>query len=274
MTIFASDLDRTLIYSKRALEDFKEQKDENAIGVERLDNKTISYMSKKSFMMLRELAGKILFIPVTTRTAEQYNRIRIFARDIPVTYAVTSNGANIFYNKKPLKDWENIIHERLKTECASIKEMTEIMQGFKLNARFKSAEALFFYYILEEPISFDQKLVIQKTASEHGWRTSLQGRKLYLMPNPISKGEAVQFIKEREGMSTVIGAGDSLLDSDLLRVSNYSFIPAHGELAKEGKIDFTHVLTSKKGILAAEEILKNVNHLIETDRLASFGSKR
>ncbi|MEM5592569.1 hypothetical protein AAHH67_14175 [Niallia circulans] len=76
----------------------------------------------------------------------------------------------------------------------------------------KIADNLFFYYVLNTTIDSDLKIQLAKIAAANGWNISLQGRKLYFMPSPVCKGEAIKYIKEREGIEQTIGAGDSLLD--------------------------------------------------------------
>lgn len=258
MKMFASDLDRTLIYSGRALADFNQTEVSDLIGVERKADQEVAFMTKRSAEALRHIADQMLFVPVTTRTWDQFNRIFIFSSCIPLTYAITSNGANIIYNGDPLIEWQRLIQERLKTESKPIKEMEEDLQLLNIPGTIKRAEGLFFYYILEENLSLEEIMNLKHKAAESGWRVSLQGRKLYFMPNPISKGEAVKFIKEREGILTVYGAGDSLLDHDFLKECDFPFVPSHGELANENIEDAPYTFTNKRGVKAGEEILTQI----------------
>ncbi|KAB2338191.1 hypothetical protein F7731_01070 [Cytobacillus depressus] len=258
MRMFASDLDRTLIYSERALADFKQTKMNHLIGVEKKANQNIAFMTKKSLADLRYIAENTLFVPVTTRTLEQFKRIFILSIDIPLTYAITSNGANIIYKGNPHKEWRSLVDERLKAECASLEEMIKHVESNNLKGTIKIAESLFFYYILEESIHQDTKDLIKSLANQAGWRISLQGRKLYFMPKPICKGEAVKFIKEREGITSIYGAGDSLLDHDFLKTCDFPFVPSHGELASETIGDIRYTLTQERGVAAGEEILSTI----------------
>ncbi|MEH7524432.1 hypothetical protein V7149_14320 [Bacillus sp. JJ1503] len=258
MKMFASDLDRTLIYSERALADFKQTEVNDLIGVEKKADREVAFMTKRSAEALRQIADHMLFVPVTTRTWDQFNRIFIFSTCIPLTYAITSNGANIIYKGDPLIEWQRLVKERLTTECKPIKEMEEDLRELNIPGTIKRAEGLFFYYILEENLSLEAIMIVKHKAAEAGWRVSIQGRKLYFMPNPISKGEAVKFIKEREGILTVYGAGDSLLDHDFLKDCDFPFVPSHGELANENIEDAHYMLTNKRGVMAGEEILSKI----------------
>ena len=56
--IFATDLDRTLLFSKRALAEFG-QSDAELIEVERTDCHQ-SFMSKNAYQLLKKLSSKIV----------------------------------------------------------------------------------------------------------------------------------------------------------------------------------------------------------------------
>ncbi|WNS73918.1 hypothetical protein RRV45_13425 [Bacillus sp. DTU_2020_1000418_1_SI_GHA_SEK_038] len=258
MKMFASDLDRTLIYSERALADFKQTGVNDLIGVEKKADREVAFMTRRSAEALCQIADHMLFVPVTTRTWEQFKRIFIFSNYIPLTYAITSNGANITYKGNSLIEWQGLIHERLRSECNPIDGMEAELRELKIPGTIKRAEGLFLYYILDVNLSKEEIMIVKSKATEFGWRVSLQGRKLYFMPNPISKGEAVRFIKEREGISTVYGAGDSLLDHDFLKDCDFPFVPSHGELANEFNEDYHYTLTNTRGVMAGEEILAEI----------------
>lgn len=94
--IYASDLDRTLIYSLSAIgvpEDTP-----GLVPAEVVDGRTVSYISQQALATLKELAAKIVFMPVTTRTIAQYRRINLFQETVIPDYAITSNGGNILVN--------------------------------------------------------------------------------------------------------------------------------------------------------------------------------
>lgn len=263
MIMFASDLDRTLIYSKRALSEMSTPLNKEMVPVEKRNGENISYMKETALNLLKELASEVLFVPVTTRTYEQYKRIFIFAEEIPVTYSVTSNGANIHYKGELLSEWTETVQRKLAEECSQKEDLMKLLQGYKLPGKLKIADDLFFYFILEEQITSDTKKQIGDIAAENGWKLSLQGRKLYFMPSPVCKGEAVKFIQKREGITQIAGAGDSLLDVPLLNVCTYPFMPRHGEMASELMSTNTFTFTEFQGASAGEEIIKSVHQLIK-----------
>jgi len=265
--IFASDLDRTLMYSSRAIEELGEPKESSLKPVEQKDGRWVGYMTETAYHKLKELSLQSLFVPVTTRTTEQFNRFVIFEQEIPIKYAITSNGATILYRGVPLEEWSNHIHNRMHTESVTQAELSACMQreGFHFDGVMKHAENLFFYYILNCLPTASEKDSINDFAAKYGWRISLQGRKLYFIPQAISKGSALEYICNHEGVEAIAGAGDSVLDWDFLQNCQYRFVPNHGELAKElARVSGTnnHILTKSHGVTAGEEILYQFLKLI------------
>jgi len=265
--IVASDLDRTIMYSTRALEELGMPENIELIPVERNAESILGYMTKKAFNQLQLLNNNSLFIPITTRTTEQFNRFIIFDKDIPLTYAVTTNGASILYKGEPLTEWTEQLKDTMNKESAKKEEILAIFERerIRFNGVRKDVKQLFFYYILNSLPSKEELTFIRDHCARLGWKTSLQGRKLYLIPYSISKGNALRFICQREGMDALAGAGDSLLDWDFLKHCQYRYVPNHGELKSEtSRADFT--ATHHQGILAGEEILHYFVELLTLHR--------
>ncbi|MCM3320888.1 hypothetical protein [Cytobacillus kochii] len=252
--IFASDLDRTLIYSETAISQLEEIPSKTATVVEYKNNKALSVMSDRAIKLLQQIRNTLLFVPITTRTRQQFERI-----EFPFShrYAVVANGAQILYNGQPLLNWEESIKREVYDKSGTKEKLLNHLFPFKIKGRLREADGWFFYYVLMETLSDCQLAEIRLTAEGLGWRISLQGRKLYFIPNAISKGRALQYIVENEGAQYLFGAGDSLLDYDFLKICDESFVPAHGELAQHLKKS-SHWLTKEKGILATEEFLTKI----------------
>lgn len=261
--IFASDLDRTLFYSNRALKEFGVPENTVLKQIEIKDGYPFGYMTEPSYFSLLELCQHCTFIPITTRTTEQYQRFVLFEGNMKPTYAITSNGAHIIYKGVLLSDWKNYISKLLKNEIVAQVELISLLkrEGLHLEGEIRLAENLFFYYVLNSLPSIYDRETIFHISSINGWRVSLQGRKLYFIPKAISKGAALSFICNREGKEAFVGAGDSVLDWDFLQNCSFRFVPRHGELAVANKThDFT--MTQNSGAAAGEEILKRVLSLI------------
>jgi hypothetical protein len=87
-----------------------------------------------------------------------------------------------------------------------------------------------------------------------GWTVSLQGRKVYAVPRPLTKAAAAVELRDRLG-GPLLAAGDSLLDADLLDVADWAIRPAHGELAEAGFTRDHLTVTDTTGVRAGEEML-------------------
>lgn len=88
--LFACDLDNTLIHSYK-------KKYADDICVEIYNGNEQSFISARTKNLLKEIAEKIIFVPITTRSVEQYKRIFWFENFSP-SFAVTTNGAKFFCN--------------------------------------------------------------------------------------------------------------------------------------------------------------------------------
>lgn len=263
--LFASDLDQTLIYSHRTL--INQEIDQQIRPVERLEDRFISFMTQNALSELKEIAQRVLFVPVTTRSKLQYQRINFLDYDITHQYAVTSNGGKIFYEGVENKDWSQLVlagRDKCLAAQDLIHKFDEISHSsWVIKDSGKLADNLFYYCLIErEKIPLTELAAFKLWASDNHWELSVQGRKLYLVPLNVNKKAAIQYIKEKEGLSRVVAAGDSLLDLDMLKAADLALAPAHGELYSlylQGISGLEKIrFTQKSGIEAAEEILESV----------------
>lgn len=255
--IVASDLDRTLIYSNRAIAELGCPEGTKIKPVEEKDGNWISFMTEASFSLLQEICRQYLFVPITTRSTNQFERISIFQQEIALPYAITANGAVILRNGIPFNEWSEIVASKMKAESAVMQEILSILykEDLHFNGRLKRVEDLFFYYILEKSLEIEKKNVLNDIISSFGWRVYLQGRKLYFIPKAINKGDALEFICTTEGKEAIAGSGDSKLDWDFLNRCRFRFVPNHSELVQN--IGSACLLVTKEcGLLAGEEILR------------------
>lgn len=89
------------------------------------------------------------------------------------------------------------------------------------------AEDLFAYLVVDRallPEGWVKEL--SEWADGRGWTVSLQGRKIYAVPRPLTKSAAVREVARRTGAELTLAAGDSLLDADLLLAADRAGGPA------------------------------------------------
>lgn len=255
--IFASDLDRTLIYSEASRG--TEVPQEEMVPVETNKGRYISFMSQTAIRLLTELSSKVLFVPVTTRTVEQYRRIFLFQETIIPRYAVTSNGGTILIDGEPDPVWREKIVKAAGTS-ASAKEAKALFDrttspDWALSERY-SDDLFFSIEIDRAKVPGPEIEQLRMELLSVGWRLSLQGRKMYLVPERVSKGEALLYLKERLGLQKAVAAGDSLLDESLLSAADHAIAPCHGELFKHMPAHEHISYTTASGMSASEELLE------------------
>ncbi|TCO74407.1 HAD family hydrolase [Marinisporobacter balticus] len=258
--IFASDLDRTLIYSKKFISDHKDIR-----LIEKKEDESISFMTEIAIKKLKKLSDELLFIPVTTRTIEQYRRISILEK-IAHKYAIVSNGGNIIIDGEVDRYWSQFIRNKIKRMCLPFKDLLlkfKEIESIEWVKRKRTADNLFTYCIVErDNIPMEKLNSFMEWLEHRNWKGSLQGRKLYFVPKCVCKWEATKYIKECENIDFVASAGDSLLDLPMLKMADYAISPPHGEIYKdhrESKAAQNIIFTEKEGIFAAEEILEKIN---------------
>ena len=202
--LIGSDLDRTLIYSPRALAlDMSDETAPRLLTVEVHHGKPLSFMTERCAELLVELISAAEFVPVTTRTRAQYQRVHL-PGPVPgwaPRYAICANGGRLLVDGVTDEDWNEQISATLAQNCAPL---DEIVHHLALSA---------------DPEWTLKRRVAELTdwAGERGYTVSLQGRKIYLVPQPLTKSAALAEVERRTGASTVLTAGDSLLDAEPAR---------------------------------------------------------
>ena len=258
--IFASDLDRTLIYSEKFLKDYP-----HPVKIVE-EGRYTSAMTIRAAELLLAIAGLTTFVPCTTRTIEQYQRINFFRQECRPKYAVVSNGGNLIVDGAVDSAYREKVGREMEDSCLPAAHLLKEFQGVCAGgwaAPLKCADEL-FYYCIVDPLAIPAELKqFGLWVSEQNWQMSLQGGKLYFVPKVISKWSALRKIKEITGEDMVMAAGDSLLDLPLLINSSYAVFPAHGEICEHIE-KLTHknpegmsaYKTKASGLLAGEEILE------------------
>ncbi|WP_138754388.1 HAD family hydrolase [Paenibacillus sinopodophylli] len=254
--IFASDLDQTLIYSVRSKGEIEL---EEMLPVELYDGRYISYMTRLAVEKLTELAGMMAFVPVTTRIPEQYNRIFGIKERFNPKYVIVSNGGTVLLNGEVDQEWQGVVREAVKQHCADHTEIASLFARISSEHWVKSndlCDEMFYSIVVErDRLPHAELEALRQQLAPLGWSYSLQGRKIYLVPEKVSKGAAIQYVKDKLGSSYVYAAGDSLLDESLLLAADYALSPSHGELGRY-YMEHPHIqFTEARGALASEELL-------------------
>ncbi|MEU4842048.1 HAD family hydrolase [Nocardia testacea] len=258
--LVATDLDRTMIYSAAAAGTAAAA----TICVEHLDGSPLSFMTAAAADRLRELAAAAAVLPTTTRTIEQFARIRL--PGAPWPYAVTSNGGNILVDGVPDVRWRRGIEAAVRAGGAGLAEVQTALRARIDDSwvlKFREADGLFCYLVVDLAATPPDFLAAWDAwCRERGWTASRQGRKIYTMPSAVCKSRAVAEVRARlvesgalAAAAPTLAAGDGALDAEMLAAADRAIRPRHGELDELGWTRPGLTVTAAAGIEAGEEIL-------------------
>lgn len=262
--IFASDLDRTLIYS----DNFVEEGMDNIVSAEKKDGADLSYISEKSKKLLSIISEKAMFVPVTSRSLEQFNRVTLL-KEVKIKYAVVANGGIVLKNNEIDKVWEEKIENKM-SEIITPEELLLDIGEFLKHSQVKSyrcCDKLFDYIVLKSQfIEEDYLENLSEYCNKKGYSTVKNGRKIYIIPYFMNKWEPLKYIMDLEQDNEIITAGDSILDFPMLKNSVKGFIPAHGELNIQYKEligkNKNLICTRNEGVYSSEEFLNSISDMV------------
>ena len=257
-----SDLDRTLIYSQSAMMLTGTDRDTpRLLCVEVYGGRPLSFVTERAAGLLAQLAETGMLVPTTTRTVEQYQRINL-PGPAP-RYAICTNGGRLLVDGVEDGDFTAAVADRLTASAPHAEifaELTRVSDAGEAPAfveKVRDAAGLFCYAVVNRSMLPDGWLEdLIGFAHERAWGVSLQGRKVYLVPASLTKAAAAAEVAQRLGVSTMVAAGDSLLDSELLEVADRAIRPNHGELADAGWVRPHATVTRASGVAAGEEIVE------------------
>lgn len=216
MRIFYSDLDNTLIYSRK-----------HDIGPARrcaeiYQNREISFMTAKTHRLLKQLKEQMYIVPVTTRTTEQYKRLDLGIGRIPL--ALTCNGGILLADGREDASWyaasRNLI-SGCKAELTKAKALLEQDKNRSLEVR--DIRGLFLFTKSEHP---QETVHTLKESLDTGLLDVFSnGIKIYAVPKQLNKGTAIRRLNERLNPSLSIAAGDSEFDIPMLLQADLALAP-------------------------------------------------
>lgn len=249
MYTWFSDLDNTLIYSHKT--PFSQRK----VLVEYLRGKEQSYMTKNTYDFM--CGNYIQFIPVTTRSIEQYKRLFVFGKEIKVEYALVCNGAILLKNgiidEEWLSDTKSIAGEGISILANIQNELPE----YNIN----NIEGVMLYFKADKPMEIADRLR-NEYVTERVY-IGFDKRKVYVVPSEISKGNAVQRYCSRFGITETVSSGDSEFDISMLNVTNISIYPK--SLMNQMKLeDKKYVMEGNQ--IFSDEICERLKIIIEESK--------
>lgn len=263
MTVLASDLDRTLVWSRRRLvapgaptPDLADPTvTADLVCVEELQGEPWAFVTRRAWAAIEVLAASDLLVPVTTRTPAQALRLRLPR----FRHLLCLNGGVLLVDGEP--DAEHERHTR-----AAVAQVTPLATVLDRLTRVggpagaphvrgvREADGTFLYLLLTgDPVPPEWAAELAALAADADWTLALEQTKAYLVPRPLTKQAGVERLLARTGGSLRAAAGDSVLDEPMLRAAEHALVPQHSYLAERG---WSGPFTEASGIAAGEEIAR------------------
>lgn len=254
MIIFNFDLDNTIIYSYK--HDIGRQKR----CVEIYQGREISFITEKTYELLKRVSKQLLMVPTTTRTIEQYQRIDLGMGSFP--YVLACNGGVLLVDGEEDAAW---YRESLVLAAESRGEIEKAISILKTDEN-----RIFELRFLKELFLFTKSSIPEKTVDFLKSKLDLSlvdvfnnGIKVYVVPKKLNKGNGVRRLREKLKGDIVIAAGDSEFDIPMLEYADYAIAPEGLKCHKRENGTLTVVagqqLFSEKVLERVWEIRKNVS---------------
>ena len=209
MFLFA-DLDGTIIRSART-------KHAGDITVEYKDGAEISCISEKSAALL----PKLNFIPVTSRSVEQYKRIK-FPFGFSPKFAITDNGGNLLIDGEIQPDWADWSAEIMRSCAKELEHCRKLLESDPDRSfEIRMVDGLFLFTKSGCPENTEKRISVLSECVFY--RT---GEKVYVIPRRLNKGYgAMRLLRKLGNKDGIICAGDSEMDIPLLNIADIAVFP-------------------------------------------------
>lgn len=218
--LFAADLDNTLIRSHR-------RRRAGDVCVEWLEGHPQSFMSPRAVELLRSVCRVARFVPVTTRSQAQYRRIR-FPEGCAPALAVTAHGATLLTGEGPDPDWRERAQALVSPFREELMRMLACVEGSSL------VDDAFLFLACETPEAARKRS--GALAAQTRLRVLRGGRKLYLVPPGLHKGQALDWLRQLLRERPVVAAGDCEMDAELLAGADVAVCPRDLPLPPAGRV--------------------------------------
>lgn len=216
MTVFHADLDNTLIYSCR------HEIGREKTNVEVYEGREISFMTKRSSLLLKKVREQVVFVPTTTRSVEQYGRIDL-KTGIP-DYALVCNGGVLLKKNEEIPEW---YAESLRLTEESGEELLRAAACMQEDGdrifEVRNIRNLFLFTKSSAPLKSAEKL--EEILDPGSVNIFTNGCKVYVLPKGLDKGTAVCRFRDYIKAGRVIAAGDSEFDVPMLLKADLAYAP-------------------------------------------------
>lgn len=215
--LFAADLDGTLIHSHRHWRP-------GDVVVEMLHGKPQSFMTENAVSLLRELQQYAVFVPITSRSIDQYRRI-VWPKGIaPPRLAIVSNGGNVLVDGELSAEWSRASEKMIQPYRAKVEQAYRALMGTGLAASGRVADGMFAAAAFKDNRTAAR--AYGETVFPDGLWSARSGRKIFAGPPGVDKKTALcRLMKQDERIPPLIAAGDSIMDIGMLQIADLALVP-------------------------------------------------
>lgn len=248
MDLFASDLDNTLIYS------YKRDIGPDKVCAEWYEGRQVSFMTCRSRMLLERVNRMMHFVPVTTRSVQQYQRIR-FGDTWAPRLALAANGGVLLRDGVSDPDWYADSQRLIAPAQPALQQAETVLEhdpDRTLDVR--RVDGLFvFTKSADVPCTLSRlRAALDLTHVE----LFQNGVKVYVVPRMLDKGAGVRRLRRQFPHARVFAAGDSLFDLPLLGAADTAFCPA--DLAYTARTGQTVVTADRSDGVFSDLVLDTI----------------
>ncbi len=211
--LLACDLDRTILHSYRHARP-------DALCVEWLNGKALSYMTQTTIRLLEALQGQVCFVPVTSRSVAQYLRLRW---PLVPPLAVTTNGAVCLRNGAADPTWTARAQAAIQPFRGTLETLQAELEhtGGFLTCRIVDDSYLYAHY----PTVGQTCRCAERFLGKVPLDVCCSGQKIYFFPPGVDKGTGLRHLRALTGADYVFCAGDSSIDLPMLKAADLAFVP-------------------------------------------------
>jgi hypothetical protein len=209
------------------------------IGFDR-DGAALSYATPRQASFLAWLSETALLIPVTARSRDALERVRI-----PWERAICAHGGVILNDRNsPDAAWRSYVEGEARACTASLEALEarvlEEGAGQQVAARILREEGTPLYLLVKHKDGDAAILAetIGRVSREvpPGWTVHSNGNNAAFLPPYLGKHRAVEWLlpelRRRYPDSPILGIGDSLTDAPYMRLCDFAVIPARSQLGE------------------------------------------
>ena len=223
--LFVSDVDNTLLWSVK-------HKRENDICVEQIREKDQGFMSPRVLELLPRVCRETLLIPLTTRSEEQYLRIRFPEGGTPRLAAV-ANGAVLLRNGQPDAEWRRDSEALIGPWREELGRMRERLSSSERYIRCRVVDDAYLFVYCDKGI--EPREEARRLGEETSLSVTAAGKKIYLLPPLLHKGTAFERLRQRFPSAPALCAGDGEMDVPMLERADIALLPDGLPCAPDGK---------------------------------------